>query len=149
MRTTRSRLTLVAVGLVVALAATGCSSDDENVQQGESASAPSGSLCGSIPGEGPRSLGAMSTVTATEAIAQSQLLTTLNSASAGAEVASTLEARVRQLEEQLRRTERERDLLTKALAMFSPATCRRPTCRSVRGTMATATPARGAPCRSR
>ena len=91
MRTTRSRLTLVAVGLVVALAATGCSSDDENVQQGESASAPSGSLCGSIPGEGPGSLGAMSTVTATEAIAQSQLLTTLNSASAGAEVASTLE----------------------------------------------------------
>jgi hypothetical protein len=37
-------------------------------------------------------------------------------------VASTLEARVRQLEEQLRRTEREREILKKALAMFSQAT---------------------------
>ena len=37
-------------------------------------------------------------------------------------VASTLEARLRQLQEQLRRTERERDLLTKALAIFSQAT---------------------------
>jgi len=33
--------------------------------------------------------------------------------------ASTLEARVRQLEEDLRRTERERDILKKALAIFS------------------------------
>ena len=33
--------------------------------------------------------------------------------------ASTLEQRVRQLEEQLRRTERERDILKKALAIFS------------------------------
>jgi transposase len=33
--------------------------------------------------------------------------------------ASALEARVRQLEEQLRRTERERDILKKALAIFS------------------------------
>ena len=38
------------------------------------------------------------------------------------QVASTLEARVRQLEEQLRRTERERDILKKALAIFSQAT---------------------------
>ena len=37
------------------------------------------------------------------------------------QVASTLEARVRQLEEQLRRTERERDILKKALAIFSQA----------------------------
>jgi transposase len=37
-------------------------------------------------------------------------------------VASTLEAPVRQLEEQLRRTERERDILTKALAIFSQTT---------------------------
>lgn len=36
-------------------------------------------------------------------------------------VASTLEARVRQLAEQLRRTERERHILTKALATFSQA----------------------------
>ncbi len=91
MRTTRSRLTLVAVGLVLALAATGCSSDDESAEQGESASAPSGSLCGSIPGEGPGSLGAMSEATAAEAIAQAQLLTTLSSASTGAEVEATLE----------------------------------------------------------
>jgi transposase len=33
--------------------------------------------------------------------------------------ASALEVRVRQLEEQLRRTERERDVLKKALAIFS------------------------------
>jgi transposase len=38
------------------------------------------------------------------------------------QVASTLEARVRQLEDQLRRTERERDILKKALAIFSQAT---------------------------
>jgi transposase len=38
------------------------------------------------------------------------------------QVASTLEARVRQLEEQLRRTERERDILKKALAIFSQVT---------------------------
>jgi transposase len=38
------------------------------------------------------------------------------------QVASTLEARVRQLEEQLRRTERERDILKKALAIFSQTT---------------------------
>ena len=38
------------------------------------------------------------------------------------QVASTLEARVRQLEEQLRRTERERDVLKKALAIFSQPT---------------------------
>src|SRR5436853_2757703 len=36
--------------------------------------------------------------------------------------AETLEARVRQLEEQLRRTERERDILKKALAIFSQST---------------------------
>ena len=33
--------------------------------------------------------------------------------------ATTLESRVRQLEEELRRTERERDILKKALAIFS------------------------------
>jgi transposase len=38
------------------------------------------------------------------------------------QAASTLEARVRQLEEQLRRTERERDILKKALAIFSQGT---------------------------
>ncbi len=38
------------------------------------------------------------------------------------QVASSLEARVRQLEEQLRRTERERDILKKALAIFSQPT---------------------------
>jgi transposase len=43
------------------------------------------------------------------------------------QVASTREARVRQLEEQWRRTERERDLLKKALAIFSPGTGRRST----------------------
>ena len=36
--------------------------------------------------------------------------------------ASALELRVRQLEEQLRRTERERDILKKALAIFSQVT---------------------------
>lgn len=36
--------------------------------------------------------------------------------------ASALEVRVRQLEEQLRRTERERDILKKALAIFSQGT---------------------------
>jgi len=35
------------------------------------------------------------------------------------QAASALEVRVRQLEEQLRRTERERDILKKALAIFS------------------------------
>lgn len=35
-------------------------------------------------------------------------------------VASNLEARVRELEAELRRVERERDILKKALAMFSP-----------------------------
>src|SRR5947209_3197521 len=38
------------------------------------------------------------------------------------QAASTLEARVRQLEEQLRRAERERDVLKKALAIFSQTT---------------------------
>src|SRR5215471_7044638 len=38
------------------------------------------------------------------------------------QAASALEARVRQLEEQLRRTERERDILKKALAIFSQTT---------------------------
>lgn len=38
------------------------------------------------------------------------------------QVASTLEARVRQLEDQLRRTERERDILKKALTIFSQVT---------------------------
>jgi transposase len=33
--------------------------------------------------------------------------------------ATTLESRVRQLEEELRRAERERDILKKALAIFS------------------------------
>jgi transposase len=36
--------------------------------------------------------------------------------------AAALEVRVRQLEEQLRRTERERDILKKALAIFSQPT---------------------------
>jgi transposase len=36
--------------------------------------------------------------------------------------ASALEVRVRQLQEQLRRTERERDVLKKALAIFSQGT---------------------------
>ena len=36
--------------------------------------------------------------------------------------AAALEVRVRQLEQQLRRTERERDILKKALAIFSQAT---------------------------
>jgi transposase-like protein len=36
--------------------------------------------------------------------------------------ASALEVRVRQLEERLRRTERERDILKKALAIFSQGT---------------------------
>src|SRR5262249_35081282 len=36
--------------------------------------------------------------------------------------AAALEVRVRQLDEQLRRTERERDLLTKALAIVSQGT---------------------------
>lgn len=38
------------------------------------------------------------------------------------QAASALEVRVRQLEEQLRRTERERDILKKALAIFSQPT---------------------------
>src|SRR5262245_22767189 len=38
------------------------------------------------------------------------------------QAASARELRVRQLEEQLRRTERERDILKKALAIFSQAT---------------------------
>src|SRR3954464_3023442 len=38
------------------------------------------------------------------------------------QAASALEARVRQLEEQLRRTERERDIRKKALAIFSQGT---------------------------
>lgn len=38
------------------------------------------------------------------------------------QVASTREARVRELEEQLRRTARERDILKKALAIFSQPT---------------------------
>ena len=42
--------------------------------------------------------------------------------SRGGHTASALERRVRQLEEQLRRTERERDILKKALAIFSQAT---------------------------
>ena len=37
-------------------------------------------------------------------------------------VATTLEARVQQLEEELRRVERERDILKKALAIFSQKT---------------------------
>ncbi len=91
MRTTRSRLMLVAAALVVALAAAGCSSSDESAEAGDSASAPSGSLCGSIPGDGPGSLGAMSEATAAEAIAQSSLLTTLDTALAETEVSATLE----------------------------------------------------------
>ncbi len=38
------------------------------------------------------------------------------------QAASALEVRVRQLEDQLRRTERERDILKKALAIFSQTT---------------------------
>jgi transposase len=37
----------------------------------------------------------------------------------GGQTAATLEARVRQLEDALRRVERERDILKKALAIFS------------------------------
>jgi transposase len=37
-------------------------------------------------------------------------------------VASTLEGRVRELEDELRRTQRERDILKKALAIFSQST---------------------------
>jgi transposase len=37
-------------------------------------------------------------------------------------VASTLDERVRQLEDELRRAQRERDILKKALAIFSPST---------------------------
>jgi transposase len=36
--------------------------------------------------------------------------------------AATLDSRVRELEEELRRTERERDILKKALAIFSQRT---------------------------
>jgi len=39
--------------------------------------------------------------------------------SASGPAATTLESRVRQLEEELRRVERERDILKKALAIFS------------------------------
>jgi transposase len=37
----------------------------------------------------------------------------------GGQAAVTLDSRVRELEEQLRRVERERDILKKALAIFS------------------------------
>jgi transposase len=37
----------------------------------------------------------------------------------GGKTAQTLESRVKQLEEELRRVERERDILKKALAIFS------------------------------
>lgn len=41
---------------------------------------------------------------------------------AGGQAATTLDARVRELQEQLQRVERERDILKKALAIFSRQT---------------------------
>lgn len=78
MRTTRSRQAMVAAGLILALAAAGCSNSNDDEAVGDSASAPTGSLCSAIPGEGPGSLGSMSEVPAAEAIAQSKVLTTLD-----------------------------------------------------------------------
>ena len=62
MRTPRSRLALMGVVLVLALAGAGCSGDDESAaptNAGDS-DGPSGPACGQVPAEGPASFDGMS-----------------------------------------------------------------------------------------
>lgn len=92
MRTTRSRLALVAMALTLALAGAACSSDDEAATPDESSSsAPSGSACGAVPGEGPGSFAGLAEEPVATAAGNSKLLTTLATAVTDAGLAETLD----------------------------------------------------------
>lgn len=91
MRTTRSRLALVAMALTVALAGAACSSDDEaaDTTQPDSA-APSGPACGAVPGTGPGSFDGLASEPVATAAGNSTLLTTLATAVTEADLVETL-----------------------------------------------------------
>ncbi len=93
MRTSRSRLALVAMALTLALAGAACSSDDEAAAPATTspADAPSGPACGAVPGEGPGSFSAMAEVPVGSAATSSQLLSTLATAVAEADLVDTLD----------------------------------------------------------
>jgi uncharacterized surface protein with fasciclin (FAS1) repeats len=91
MRTTRSRLALVAVVLTVALAGAACSSDDESAEPNDAASeSPNGPACGAVPGTGPGSFDGLASEPVATAAGNSQLLTTLATAVSEADLAETL-----------------------------------------------------------
>ena len=91
MRTSRSRLALVAMALTLALAGAACSSDDETATPSDdTTSAPSGPACGAVPGEGPGSFDGLASVPVATAAASSKLLTTLATAVTDAGLVDTL-----------------------------------------------------------
>jgi transforming growth factor-beta-induced protein len=91
MRTSRSRLALVAMALTLALAGAACSSDETASPPETASAAPSGPACGAVPGEGPGSFSALASEPVATAAASSRLLTTLATAVTDAGLAETLD----------------------------------------------------------
>ncbi len=93
MRTTRSRLALVAMALTLALAGAACSSDDDTAAPSDDSGteAPSGSACGSVPGEGAGSFADFASQPAGTAVSRSQVLSTLSTAVGEAGLTETLD----------------------------------------------------------
>ncbi len=90
MRTSRSRLALVAMALTMALAGAACSDDETAAPTDSVSDAPSGPACGAVPGEGPGSFDGLAAEPAATAAGNSQLLTTLATAVGDAGLAETL-----------------------------------------------------------
>ena len=90
MRTTRSRLALVAVALTLALAGAACSSSDEPDAAPAVKEGPSGPACGVVPGDGPGSFGELAKVPVATAAGNSAVLSTLATSVVEADLAETL-----------------------------------------------------------
>lgn len=90
MRTTRSRLALVAMATTLALAGAACTSDDAAEPVETATDGPSGPACGAVPGTGPGSFDGLASEPAATAAGNSKLLTTLATSVVEADLAETL-----------------------------------------------------------
>lgn len=90
MRTTRSRLALVAMATTLALAGAACTSDDAAEPVETATDGPSGPACGAVPGTGPGSFDGLASEPVATAAGNSKLLTTLATSVVEADLAETL-----------------------------------------------------------
>lgn len=90
MRTTRSRLALVAMTLTLALAGAACTSDEQAAPVETKTDGPSGPACGAVPGTGPGSFDGLAAEPVATAAGNSKLLTTLATSVVEAGLADTL-----------------------------------------------------------